>query len=137
MRFAKQRDLSNTYAGLELPASPSFQAMTAATLYDLAAGRKCRVLEVGSGLHAPVSSTLASHDNFLLVCCDRLQPDNGFDLAKYVSLDLAQPLPFKDNSFDFVACTEVIEHLKNPFFVIEEIARGLRPEGYFLFSNHN
>ncbi len=133
MEHSNQSDSSPRFELSEFP----FQAMTAATLFDLASGRKCRVLEAGSGPKAPVSSTLAHCENLDLVCCDKMQPESGLDFAEFIVVDLIQTLPFKDESFDFIACTEVLEHLKNPFCVIEELVRVLRPEGFLLLSIPN
>jgi len=46
-------------------------------------------------------------------------------------------LPFESNSFDAVVCTVSVEYLIDPMAVFEEVARILRPEGYFVvtFSN--
>jgi len=43
--------------------------------------------------------------------------------------NLNRPLPYKDNSFDYVIFMEVIEHIYNPSFVISEIRRVLRGGG--------
>lgn len=40
-------------------------------------------------------------------------------------------LPFKDDSFEVVVSQEVLEHLPDPFFVVEEIHRVLKPGGVF------
>jgi len=37
-------------------------------------------------------------------------------------------LPFKDNSFDIVKCSHVLEHLKNPFRALDEMVRVARNE---------
>lgn len=51
----------------------------------------------------------------------------------YKSLDLAvadaHKLPFSNDYFDLVICTEVLEHVKNPEKVLREIKRVLRPDG--------
>lgn len=39
-----------------------------------------------------------------------------------------------DATFDFVVCTEVLEHTLNPFSAVREIWRVLKPEG-FLFGS--
>lgn len=44
------------------------------------------------------------------------------------------PLPFGDESFDLVTMLAVIEHVKDPQFVILEIARVLRPKGRLVLT---
>ena len=46
-------------------------------------------------------------------------------------------LPFDNEQFDVVVCTVSVEYLTHPFAVVEEVARVLKPEGYFIvtFSN--
>jgi ubiquinone/menaquinone biosynthesis C-methylase UbiE len=43
--------------------------------------------------------------------------------AEYICAD-ATHLPFKDNSFDIVLCSEVLEHLDSPLKAIKELARA-------------
>lgn len=43
-------------------------------------------------------------------------------------------LPFSDQSFDTVMCTEVLEHLPEPPTALAEMARVLRPGGRMLFT---
>ena len=46
--------------------------------------------------------------------------------------------PFKDNFFDFVLCTEVLEHLpQSPLHAINEIRRVLMPQGKLLLTTPN
>ena len=50
----------------------------------------------------------------------------------------ATNLKFKDNSFDLILCSDVLEHL-NDIKAIKEITRVLRPHGLLIFSvpSHN
>lgn len=52
---------------------------------------------------------------------------------RYKSLNLiyadAHNVPFPDNSFNAVICTEVLEHVVDPGKIIREIKRVLKPEG--------
>ena len=48
-----------------------------------------------------------------------------------------QYLPFRDASFDAVIATEVIEHVRYPYRLLEEIRRVLRPSGRVLLSTPN
>ena len=44
-----------------------------------------------------------------------------------VRADLGQPLPFADGVFDGAVCTEVLEHVPDPGFLLRELARVVRP----------
>jgi SAM-dependent methyltransferase len=46
----------------------------------------------------------------------------------------AHYLPFKENVFDCVKCTEVLEHVENPEKVIKEIAGVLKSSGVLILS---
>ena len=46
----------------------------------------------------------------------------------------AARLPFPDNSFDRIICSEVLEHVPDPDQVLAEIARILKPGGLFAAS---
>ena len=52
-------------------------------------------------------------------------------------VDVNKKLPFKDNSFDLIWCSEVIEHLKNPAKTVKEFYRILRPGGKMLLTTPN
>ncbi len=49
----------------------------------------------------------------------------------------AEHMPYDDNSFDLVICTEVLEHCLKPDAVIRECARVMKPGGYAIFSVPN
>ncbi len=51
--------------------------------------------------------------------------------------DVSQGIDFPENSFGYVFCLEVIEHLKNPYFVLAEIRRVLKSDGYLVVSLPN
>jgi len=55
---------------------------------------------------------------------------------KQCNLD-TEDIPYADNYFDFVVAGEVIEHVKRPFEVIEEVARVLKNGGYLFLSTPN
>jgi 2-polyprenyl-3-methyl-5-hydroxy-6-metoxy-1,4-benzoquinol methylase len=44
------------------------------------------------------------------------------------------PLPFEDGTFDLVTLLAVLEHVKEPQFVISEVARVLRPNGRLIMT---
>ncbi len=47
----------------------------------------------------------------------------------HVLLHLDRPLPFKDNSVDFILLEGVIAHLKHPLKLRRELGRILKPYG--------
>lgn len=62
---------------------------------------------------------------------------------RYISLDVsgrmdviadATALPFKNNSLDMILCTQVLEHIKNPFLAVEEFGRILSENGTILIT---
>lgn len=59
---------------------------------------------------------------------------------KYLSAlahNVENGLPFDDESFDLVWCTEVLEHLHNPKFLLDEIERILKPNGRAILTTPN
>jgi len=52
-------------------------------------------------------------------------------------VDIDQGLPFNDNTFDLIWCSEVIEHLINPQNAIKEFLRVTRPDGVLILTTPN
>src|SRR4030081_4126493 len=46
-------------------------------------------------------------------------------------------LPFAGESFDLIVCLWVLEHLREPGTVLQEVRRVLRPGGHFIFLTPN
>lgn len=61
------------------------------------------------------------------VCAD-LEPDRYFDLHPVRTADLCA-LDFEDQSFDYVICNHVLEHVPDDRKAMSEILRVLRPGG--------
>src|SRR3990170_431724 len=57
---------------------------------------------------------------------------------KFLRVDLNfEKFPYLDGYFDLVTALQVIEHLENPFQVMRETHRVLRPGGFFIISIPN
>ena len=62
----------------------------------------------------------------------------------YITTDLESPLadvkadicnlPFKDNSFDFILCNHVLEHIPDDVKAMQELYRVLKPKGIGVFQ---
>lgn len=52
-------------------------------------------------------------------------------------VDANQPLPFQDNYFDLVWCSEVIEHLKDPAGSLNEFRRVTASKGEIILTTPN
>ena len=78
----------------------------------------------------------------------RIQPYRsllGQACERYVAVDIqmtplvdvvgkAEELPLRDNQFDLVFCTQVLEYIAEPALAISEIRRVLKPGGWLLLS---
>jgi SAM-dependent methyltransferase len=52
-------------------------------------------------------------------------------------VDANGTLPFSDNEFDLIWCSEVIEHLSDPASTIAEFKRVLKPTGWMVMTTPN
>ena len=71
-----------------------------------------------------------------------------FNVDKYIKLDnfdypgidikadITKKIPLKSNSVDNVVCFQVLEHIKKPEKVVNEIYRVLKPGGFCLLTTH-
>jgi len=110
----------------------------------------CRLLEVGSGFGIFVAVTRTQYG----VDTVGLEPagtgfDTSFELCREVLKEYGldpelivdakgENIPFPDNSFDLVFSSTVLEHTDDPWRVLDEAIRVLRPGGYlqFVFPNY-
>ena len=61
----------------------------------------------------------------------------GLDIQAGQSVDViadVHKLPFEDEKFDNILCTEVLEHLHSPHLAISEMKRVLKPGGKLILS---
>ncbi|GEM_PF-2431803 len=90
---------------------------------------KGKILDVGSGDWTWTKEMLVSKG------CDVI----SFDKFPHSNVDVVGDIYelskfFKTNEFDGIICTDVIEHVANPFMAIEQMLFALKPGGYLLFS---
>ena len=77
------------------------------------------ILDIGCGYNA---------NKFANVICDVQDLENYYPNKKFIKL-VEKKLPFKDNEFDFVIASHVMEHVEDVEFFIEELER-VSKKGY-------
>ncbi len=74
--------------------------------------------------------------DFAVVCGD-IDPSPMRDGLRWIRLDLNQRWPCRDEGFDYVICTEGIEHLENPWHLVQEVKHVLKTGGKLFLSTPN
>jgi SAM-dependent methyltransferase len=88
------------------------------------------VLDAGAGEGRFKSNF--SHTRYMGV--DLAVGDIQWDYSDLDTISDLEKLPFTDLTFDAAVCTQVLEHVREPQQVINEIARVLKPGGLFFLS---
>lgn len=97
-----------------------------------------RCLDIGSGTGSLLSDIATHLPGASTSACDYTdelmqRPGQAVEIA-----DLNHDtLPYADNSFDVVTCTEVVEHLENYRHLIREVFRVTSTGGHVIFSTPN
>ena len=105
--------------------------------YEIAVNHiKGKVLEVGSGEGYGVD--ILKNNCSKIYALDKIEPQDNKD-NRIINIQQKVP-PFKNlknNFFDFVISFQVLEHIKEDVFFLEEIYRVLKPGGVLLLTTPN
>jgi SAM-dependent methyltransferase len=94
-----------------------------------------RVADIGCG-HLPYFGMYSAQAEEV-ICLDGSTDPEVLKHLDYCH-DFAEPLPLEKESVDSVLLTDVIGHVRDPFFLIQEINRVLRPGGKLVLTTpHN
>jgi ubiquinone/menaquinone biosynthesis C-methylase UbiE len=91
--------------------------------------RQATVLDVGCGegrflkRASMIRSDLKLSGLDIDVYLESIKPQ---DLEGFALSDSNKPLPFKEETFDFIHCSHIIEHLNQPFLFLKEVFRILK-----------
>ena len=117
-----------------------------ATIYDdlLKKTEFSTMLDVGCGNGLFGSYLKSSRTDLQLTGVDASEyalgqaQERGYDETSVIGDLNCDRLPFGDESFDFVQCKDVLEHLLDPEHSVKEIHRVLKKSGHFLMlvPNH-
>ncbi|MCM1041977.1 MAG: class I SAM-dependent methyltransferase [Bacteroides sp.] len=118
--------------------SDNFVFQRSKLAYCLAAEKlQGKVLEIGTGMGygARILAPRAAEFHTL----DRFRSPLDADLASKVRFRQATvpPVPFENDTFDFVVSFQVIEHIKKDKVLVDEIFRVLKPCGQVILSTPN
>ncbi|MDO8551673.1 MAG: methyltransferase domain-containing protein [bacterium] len=94
-----------------------------------------KLLDVGAG--SGLLCQKALNLGFKAYACDLNAKKLKVRNIPFKKADILKKLPYQDKYFDFVTCTEVFEHLENPWKASAEISRVLKPNGYLILSLPN
>lgn len=93
---------------------------------------KGRLLDVGAG-EAPWRDLMSGAVEYIAVDIDS-SPAFGMRLREEMRYYDGIRLPFADNSFDVILCTEVLEHVKDPAAFLVDMNRVLRQDGSLILT---
>jgi ubiquinone/menaquinone biosynthesis C-methylase UbiE len=98
-------------------------------------GEQGRILDAGAG-EGDMSKVL--HEmGFEVFPCDIEPSGFKFGALNCVKADLNKGIPYKNSYFNHAICIEVVEHLENIHFLLEELNRVIKVGGSLVISTPN
>ena len=95
---------------------------------DVGCGTGHLLLELGNRLHTPLRLYGLDFSDSAVRRSRRLVPSAEFVVTSVYEI------PYPDDNFDIVTCTETLEHLQRPEEALEEMFRVLKPGGQLVVT---
>lgn len=95
------------------------------------------LIDVPAGEGALAAELDRRRSGVRLQCGDICPEQFKFSGTPCQYVDLNQPLPYASASADLLTCIEGIEHIENPFHLVREAYRVLRPGGGLVITTPN
>ncbi|MGQ4648737.1 methyltransferase domain-containing protein [Lyngbya aestuarii] len=92
---------------------------------------------ISNSFHAKFQSTVAADS--IVYGLDLFEPlaDSQTAFNNQTTANIEEGIPFEPKFFDTVYMGQVLEHVKNPYFVLCEVHRVLQDSGIFIFDVPN
>jgi SAM-dependent methyltransferase len=125
----------DTFSGSNQGYAANFRRWMASELSGLAPDAP--IIEVGCGDGSFTRNLATFSSSVTAIDISEVQiEENAASMPeiRFLQHDVAEPFPFADESFEVVWCSEVMEHLFNPLFAMQEMHRILNPGGKLLVT---
>lgn len=106
------------------PVTPRIDGFVESFISEVNPG--CLILDAGAG-ECRFKDRFKQKFHYITV--DTTWGDRAWDYSKLDVISQLENLPFASQMFDSVICTQVLEHVKEPQLVLNEIARALKEGG--------
>ena len=97
--------------------------------------KKSKILDLGAG-HGAYTKVLFDM-GFDVFTCDLFPEHFHFKNVKCEPVNVSEPFPYQDNTFDIVVAIEITEHISDHRNFFTEINRILKPGGQLMVSTPN
>ncbi len=126
---------AHEYSGDRQGYAPNLRQWMNAQLHGLPA--ESGILEVGCGdaSFTKCLTTFSANVTALDISAPQIEENSrAHPQIEFLQHDVAEPLPFPDETFEVIWCSEVLEHLFDPAFALKEMHRALVPGGRLLIT---